>query len=65
MKKKIETSVCGQNERRTDIDDVAFFQLSLVGDPMTNHFVDRTAIKRIRFRYSTSGDGKLLTYKPI
>jgi hypothetical protein len=31
--------------RRTDIDDVAFFQHSLVGDPMTNHFVDRAAIK--------------------
>lgn len=34
-----------QVTRRTDVDDVAFLQFPLVGDPMTNHFVDRTAIK--------------------
>jgi hypothetical protein len=30
--------------RRTYIDDVAFLKLPLVGNPMTYHFVDRTAI---------------------
>jgi hypothetical protein len=35
--------------RRTYVDNVALLQLPLVGDPMTNYLVDRTAIEyRIR-----------------
>ncbi len=31
--------------RRTYVDDVALLQLPLVGDPVTNYFVDRATIE--------------------
>jgi hypothetical protein len=51
--------------RRTYVNDVSLLQLPLVGDPMTNCLVDRTAIENQISGDSNLAVEKLLTYKPI
>ena len=51
--------------RRTYIDDVAFLQLPLVGNSMTNYLIDRTANENQIQGFQPLVIEKLLTYKPI
>ena len=51
--------------RRTYVNDVAFLQLPLVGNLMTNYLVDRTAIGNQTRGFQPLVVEKLLTYKPI